>query len=207
MIRNRKILGGLISLFGLLGIIGSLVIYSLTYEKEVKHVKKEITYVFDTDITMESAAKLIKVIKGLEMGEHLTLTINSPGGSVVATFLIAQELQFSPEPITCKVDKMAASGAATMLLACPERIVSDNAFILFHLPYVFAQDGYYLRNYDFTLDFLMYMNLYFDFQDKLPKALFLEFALGDDLILTGKQFKEIFGNELDVHNNNEVNNE
>lgn len=65
---------------------------------------------------------------------RLDIRINSPGGEILATFLIIDVIRESNIPTTCTVGVMAASAAAILLEspACGERVVGSSSLVMFH---------------------------------------------------------------------------
>lgn len=78
----------------------------------------------------EELAKLPKTIKNID------LRVNSPGGSVFDGSAIYERLKQHPAKITAYVDGVAASIASLIIMAADEIIISDNGYVMIHLPIV-----------------------------------------------------------------------
>lgn len=76
----------------------------------------------------EELAKLPKTIKNID------LRVNSPGGSVFDGSAIYERLKQHPAKITAYVDGVAASIASLIIMAADEIIISDNGYVMIHLP-------------------------------------------------------------------------
>lgn len=152
---------------------------------------KEYDYALTSEITAKTALEVKNQLIKLTPDDHLTILIDSPGGSMMASMNICDMLK-DRKDVTLKVDHLAASGAALVLLSNENRIVSDSAIVLFHLPYVDIDGEYYMRSYMMNKIQIDWLNINFDFENKLGHDKFMTFALGGDLILMGKDFKLVF---------------
>jgi len=81
------------------------------------------------DASMVSAA--LKQMKG----KHVTVRLNTPGGSVDEGIAIFNELRRHPGGVTTVADSLAASMGSYILQAGDERIVASNAMVMIHDPW------------------------------------------------------------------------
>lgn len=85
------------------------------------------------EVTSDSVDPIIEILH--EGPEHLTLIIDSPGGSVYAGMRLIeamQNAQYGGTRVTCVVPRLAASMAAVILEGCDERLMGRQATLLFH---------------------------------------------------------------------------
>ncbi|MDQ6617664.1 MAG: ATP-dependent Clp protease proteolytic subunit [Actinomycetota bacterium] len=105
---------------------------------------KDRIVMLNTEITDSSASLLTAQLLHLESEDpdhDICLYINSPGGSVTATFAIYDTMQYVRPDVSTVCLGMAASGAAVLLAAgAPgKRFVLPNARVLIHQPHGGAQ--------------------------------------------------------------------
>lgn len=67
-------------------------------------------------------------------GQAITLTINSPGGSVFDALAIYNALRNSGGEVTTKVMGVAASAASLIFMAGDKRVMPENTFLMIHNP-------------------------------------------------------------------------
>ena len=77
-------------------------------------------------------------IENLGDVEHITLHINSPGGSVFSAVAIANTLKNHKAKITANIDGLAASAATIITSACDTVRMPKNALFMVHNPITFA---------------------------------------------------------------------
>lgn len=73
-----------------------------------------------------------------QAGKKITLSINSPGGSVFDALAIYNALRGHGSEITTKVMGVAASAASVIFMAGDKRIMPENTFLMIHNPLTFA---------------------------------------------------------------------
>lgn len=105
---------------------------------------KDRIVMLNTEITDSTASLLTAQLLHLESEdpEHdICLYINSPGGSVTATFAIYDTMQYVQPDVSTVCLGMAASGAAVLLAggAAGKRFILPNARVLIHQPHGGAQ--------------------------------------------------------------------
>jgi ATP-dependent Clp protease, protease subunit len=105
---------------------------------------KDRIVMLNTEITDGSASLLTAQLLHLESEDadrDICLYINSPGGSVTATFAIYDTMQYIQPDVSTVCLGMAASGAAVLLAggAPGKRFVLPNARVLIHQPHGGAQ--------------------------------------------------------------------
>jgi ATP-dependent Clp protease protease subunit len=105
---------------------------------------KDRIVMLNTEITDGSASLLTAQLLHLESEDadrDICLYINSPGGSVTATFAIYDTMQYIRPDVSTVCLGMAASGAAVLLAggAAGKRFALPNARVLIHQPHGGAQ--------------------------------------------------------------------
>lgn len=85
-----------------------------------------------------TSADFARDLKNLGDVESIKLRINSPGGSMWDAAAIASILEAHPATVTAEVVGLAASAASFILTAADRVHVARNAFIMMHMPQVFA---------------------------------------------------------------------
>ena len=105
---------------------------------------KDRIVMLNTEITDGSASLLTAQLLHLESEDpqrDICLYINSPGGSVTATFAIYDTMQYVSPDVSTVCLGMAASGAAVLLAggAPGKRFALPNARVLIHQPHGGAQ--------------------------------------------------------------------
>lgn len=78
-------------------------------------------------------------IKALDVNEPLTIAINSPGGAVFDAEAIGNALRRHKGQVTARVDGLAASAAAFLMLFADRRVAASGAQIMFHWPWTFTR--------------------------------------------------------------------
>ena len=71
-------------------------------------------------------------------GKHVTVRLNTPGGSVDEGIAIYNALKRHPGGVTTVVDSLAASMGSYLLQAGSNRIVASNAMVMIHDPWTIA---------------------------------------------------------------------
>ncbi|MBN8494930.1 MAG: Clp protease ClpP, partial [Burkholderiales bacterium] len=84
-----------------------------------------------------SAKEFIDALKA-HAGKKVTLSINSPGGSVFDALAMYNALRAHGAEITAKVMGVAASAASIIFMAGDKRVMPENAFLMIHNPLTFA---------------------------------------------------------------------
>jgi ATP-dependent Clp protease, protease subunit len=84
-----------------------------------------------------SAKDFIKELKAFG-GQHLTLRINSSGGSVVEGNAIYNALKRHKGGVTAYVDSLAASMASVIAMAADEVVMAENALMFVHNPWTLS---------------------------------------------------------------------
>ena len=79
-----------------------------------------------------SGADFLRELKGLGSLNAIDLRIHSEGGSVLDGWAIANGLMKHEARVTGTVEGMAASMASVILMACDERVVPKNAYVMIH---------------------------------------------------------------------------
>jgi ATP-dependent Clp protease protease subunit len=105
---------------------------------------KDRIVMLNTEITDGSASLLSAQLLHLESEDadrDICLYINSPGGSVTATFAIYDTMQYIQPDVSTVCLGMAASGGAVLLAggAAGKRFILPNARVLIHQPHGGAQ--------------------------------------------------------------------
>jgi ATP-dependent Clp protease protease subunit len=105
---------------------------------------KDRIVMLNTEITDGSASLLTAQLLHLESEDpqrDVCLYVNSPGGSVTATFAIYDTMQYIAPDVSTVCLGMAASGAAVLLAggAPGKRFILPNARVLIHQPHGGAQ--------------------------------------------------------------------
>ena len=126
--------------------------------------KQRVTLLFYGDISMypnwyeedKSAQEIANELKGVAAQgeiEHITVRINSPGGSAFGGLAISNILRAWPAPVTTHVDGLAGSAASLIFAAGDERVMPANTLLFIHNPlngiYGYAAD---MRKMADTLD-------------------------------------------------------
>ena len=102
------------------------------------------------EITPLSVQPVIAQIKSATSEDTIQLMINSPGGSLMAGFAVMHAIDNSPAKKICRLNGMAASMAAILMLTCEQKYIDAGSVLMFHLPYIptkEAVDSYKLRDY------------------------------------------------------------
>ena len=89
----------------------------------------------DTNVSSASVDRLIteiEILNSLDSTKPITFTINSGGGSVYAGLRLYNAMKSSKSPIHTKVDGMAASMAAILLIAGDVREATPESRIMIH---------------------------------------------------------------------------
>ena len=73
-----------------------------------------------------------------QAGKQITVTINSPGGSVFDALAMYNALRGHGSPISTKVMGVAASAASLIFMSGDKRIIPENCFLMVHNPLTFA---------------------------------------------------------------------
>lgn len=71
--------------------------------------------------------------------DDVELTINSPGGGVMAGLQLCRAIQDHGHTVTAKVKVMAASIAGVIALACDRVEIDKNSLLMFHNCWTFAE--------------------------------------------------------------------
>lgn len=91
-------------------------------------------YIDDFVASPDHYNELIHVLYNAEEGDEVEILINSYGGWVETGISILTALKYTNAKVTSVAYGIAASIAAIIWAACPNRKVSDNATIMFHMP-------------------------------------------------------------------------
>lgn len=85
-----------------------------------------------------SAKQFISDLQALGEIKHITLHINSPGGSIFEGIAIFNALKYHPAAITVHVDGVAASMASVIAMVGNPVIMPANSFMMIHKPWAVA---------------------------------------------------------------------
>lgn len=122
-------------------------------------------------------------------GEKVTIYINSPGGNAEMGYRISDAIAKSKAEVTCKVKKLAASAAAIILASCHKVVVPDDAYILFHAPYIPTIFGQKVFEDDPILD---------DNEKAAFRNLVVRVKIIMQSVLTDWQIRAVVVNKLDI---------
>ncbi len=84
---------------------------------------------------LDDLERILLVESNKEGPDPLNIIINSPGGSVMTAFKFISAMDAARErglQINCFVPNLAASAAFQIFLHCDQRVVLNNAFLLWH---------------------------------------------------------------------------
>jgi ATP-dependent protease ClpP protease subunit len=84
------------------------------------------------------AKQFISDLQALGEIKHITLHINSPGGSIFEGIAIFNALKYHPAAITVHVDGVAASMASVIAMVGNPVIMPANSFMMIHKPWTVA---------------------------------------------------------------------
>ncbi len=84
------------------------------------------------------AKQFISDLQALGEIKHITLHINSPGGSIFEGIAIFNALKYHPAAITVHVDGVAASMASVIAMVGNPVIMPANSFMMIHKPWAVA---------------------------------------------------------------------
>src|ERR1051326_777195 len=120
----------------------AMLIFGNAYGEPLKTVLKPASISLELDnsrvirldgaINPISAAQIISTLRDLDDGKPAYLIISSPGGSVFAGLDIIKQIDLMKYPLTCVVDKYAASMAALVSASCPTLMAHKYAVFMFH---------------------------------------------------------------------------
>lgn len=85
-----------------------------------------------------TAKQFISDLQALGEIKHITLHINSPGGSIFEGIAIYNALKYHPASITVHVDGVAASMASVIAMVGNPVIMPANSFMMVHKPWAVA---------------------------------------------------------------------
>ncbi len=131
-----------------------------------------------------SAEDFIQKLNSLD-GEDITCRINCQGGDVFAGWGMIAKMREYPGNISVKVDGLAASMAAFMLLFAKDVECLDASSFIFH-----RADGYTSTEEDKAWLNSINANFRRKMEEKIPSALFKE--------VTGKSYNDLFNPETRV---------
>lgn len=76
--------------------------------------------------------QFVSEMQRLDDGKPITILISSPGGSIYDGIDMIKAMQNAKSPVTCVVDKYAASMAGFFAIACPKLLMHKYALLMFH---------------------------------------------------------------------------
>lgn len=155
---------------------------------------EDFTYNLNTTIEQTNTHGLEKMLDSAKSGDVILLNINSGGGSLTTTARIVEKMRNSKAKVSCTVDKLAASGAAVILMQCNSISVGEKAMILFHTPYVPVDTAHGLLPYRelmMTSDFADYLNRNFCFRDAIGQNVYEKFLMGGDIVFKKAAFEQM----------------
>ena len=91
-------------------------------------------YIDDFVASPDNYAELIHILYNAEEGDEIEILINSYGGWVETGIAILTALKYTNAKVTSVAYGICASIAAIIWAACPNRLISKNATIMFHMP-------------------------------------------------------------------------
>lgn len=145
---------------------------------------------YTTSIGMFNEDMLKTVVKDTQPllpGDTVVIFIASDGGYVHIQEAITAYLKSHSLKTVCEVSSYASSAAAILLTHCDVQHVTDEAEIMFHLPYVIDKNGKKMRHDEYVKPFIKKNG------ERVAKALGMEkykrFLAGEDVLITGKEFK------------------
>jgi ATP-dependent protease ClpP protease subunit len=90
--------------------------------------------------------KIERTLLNAKKGDRILINIDSPGGHSDMSIRISAAILKTKATVTCKVGKMAASGAAIILASCHKVEIPNDSYILFHTvrtPDIFGNPIFY----------------------------------------------------------------
>jgi ATP-dependent protease ClpP protease subunit len=158
----------------------------------------------DSGVTSKTVAKQLE---GLENGEDIKVTINSPGGSVYEGIVIFNLLRdyAKTHPVSVRINCMAMSIASYIALAArtvdknAKITVSENSIFAIHNPYTFARGDYRdLQKMATYLEKLtvVYASAHIAVSGKTEKE--IRAAMEEEAYYVGKEIQEMgFANDFE----------
>jgi ATP-dependent protease ClpP protease subunit len=168
----------------------------------------------DSGITAKSVAKQLE---GLEDGEDIKITINSPGGSVYEGIVIFNLIRdyAKAHPVAVRINCMAMSMASYIALAArtvdKNAVVtaSENSIVMIHNPWTFTWGDY--RDLKKEADYLeklaaLYGSVHAAVSGKSEKD--IRAAMDEEAYYVGKEIQDMgFANDFENISNTETENE
>ena len=167
----------------------------------------------DSGVTAKSVRKQLE---GIEDGEEIKITINSPGGSVYEGIVIFNLIRdhAKTHPVSVRINCMAMSMAAYIALAArtvnrdAKITVSENSVLMIHNPWTFTWGDY--RELKKEADYLeklaaLYGSVFSTVSDKTEKE--IRGAMDDETFYVGKEIQDAgFANDFEkiAPNDNET---
>jgi hypothetical protein len=150
---------------------------------QAKEVK---SFDLTTEIGTDNLDGLISMLEKAEQGDVINVKIDSPGGSVVTTMKVVDAMSNTKAKVSCVVDKLAASGAAVIMLQCDDVKLVDKALVLFHLPFYVVHSVPLLEQHMvhdglYSEQFVNMMNSRFCFRDSITPIVYEKFLMGQDI--------------------------
>jgi len=182
-------------------VLGSLAGNAMSEEKpNLRKVgDKKYEYTFHHEINDETMADLINFYETATEGTEITININSPGGSVNTTLRVMDLMLNGNIRTSCKVDRLAASGAAYILMACGKIELVDNALVLFHAPYSDVDNrGGYMRNPFIVEKFTSIMNDVICFENFLEPIMYKRYLMGHDIVFNKQGMQNVINKSCRV---------
>jgi hypothetical protein len=175
-------------------VLGSLAGSAMSAEKpNLRKVgDKKYEYTFHHEINDETMADLINFYKTAPEGSEITIDINSPGGHVSTTLELMELVLNAQVRTSCKVNNLAASGAAYFLMTCGKIELSDKALVLFHAPYRDTDgQGGYMRNPFIVEKFTNIMNDVICFKDFMGNTMYERYLMGHDIVFNKQGMQDV----------------
>lgn len=155
---------------------------------------EDYNYNLNTSIEQTNTYGLEKMLDNAKSGDVILLNIDSGGGSLNTTMRIVEKMSKSKAKVSCTVNKLAASGAAVILMQCNSISVGEKAIVLFHTPYVPVSTLYGVLPYRelmVTSDFADYLNRNFCFRDAIGQNVYEKFLMGGDITFKKAAFEQM----------------
>lgn len=144
-----------------------------------------------SDFNDQMLKEFVKDTETLQPGDTVVIYVDSPGGYVWVEESLIAYIKLHKLKTVCEVGSLAASAAAQFISQCDQVRIADDAVLMFHLPFQQGPNGEKIREPQYTLKFLQ------KYGDLLKKVLspeqYKKFTNGEDVFLTGAEFKKNIG--------------
>lgn len=168
------------------------------------NAKESKTFNLTTEILSGNLEGLSDMLKAADYGDTIEIYIDSPGGSVNETMKILDEMSASKAKTSCTVGRVAASGAAVIMLQCDDVTLSPKSLILFHMPFYVVTglnfEEHAIHDGFFNEEFANFINSRYCFEDAVGKTVYRKFLMGQDIVFEKEAAEDLLQKTCRIHN-------